>query len=1155
MADSPSVADPTQLALALAHCASEPIHLCGTIQPHGILLALDDQGLIRMASDNLHLLQDKATADWLDQPAEALLGTDNTRQCLALSDSAVLPLRIGVQSWLAQAHRSQAWTLIELTRQSDADPLQQNQLLGLMRQTLTPPAQDGSLEAYCQFICEQVRQLSGFDRVLLYRFDDKWNGAVIGESRSPVFPSLLHHHFPASDIPPQARALFSKKMLRELVDAEAENIPILPRHPPVEGQALDLGRSRLRAMSPIHIEYLRNMGVRATVTVSILHNQQLWGLIACHHQQAKALPMQQLEALECIGTAVSLKIESLQSRAYSRSMERVRQSLSKLYRLIRHSDNLERVLQMYAEDYLSLAQAGGSSILFAGKRHRIGNTPTEQEIAALETWLQQQSFVDGVFSCDSLGERYPPARDWFDLAAGLLAIDLDNTRSNFICWYRPEVVRDIAWAGNPYAKVVSDQGGQPRVEPRRSFAVWIETVMGTAEPWRQATIDAVRLFSLSLMQLLVEQARQHSDAAEAASRAKSDFLANMSHEIRTPLNGIIGLTHLCLQTPLDPHQRDYLGKVMDTSQTLLQVINDILDFSRIEAGKLKIETVPFRLSDTLDKIEPMIRLAAEGKGLAFQVESDKGSEVELSGDPLRLQQILLNLLSNAVKFTERGSITLRIKVMESVARRLRLRFEVQDTGIGMTPAQQARIFEAFEQADTSTTRRYGGSGLGLAIVRRLVALLGGSLQLDSQPDAGTRFSVQLWFEQTPGKVANARGKAALRHEKILVVADAGFTRSMLAHLLQELSYPFSYAERQAHQCHIDPEQQDDLYRLLLIDGAEPDQDLALIRQLRQHARFQSQPILLLSDDPAALQSAVAAKDIQGILPRPLERSALCEALDRLLVTPLRRADKPPQAPPVSALRGKRVLLVEDNEVNRLVGKGLLEEVGIVVTLASDGVEALQRLQQQTVDLVLMDIQMPNMDGITATRALRGQPALASLPVIAMTAHAMPEEHARCLAAGMNDLITKPVSPPLLQQMLLQYLCAGKHPSVKAKPQEDAAQASSPGLDLQAGLAHVSNNTIAYHKMLTVFRIQHGNAIPLIEEAIRQRKIDAMRQLIHKLKGAAGTIGAMQLFQQAATLESLPQDERFSAQLETMRVEMQQVLQQIDQTLAEQAPKP
>ena len=521
-----------------------------------------------------------------------------------------------------------------------------------------------------------------------------------------------------------------------------------------------------------------------------------------------------------------------------------------------------------------------------------------------------------------------------------------------------------------------------------------------------------------------EADRKAREVAEAANRAKSVFLANMSHEIRTPMNAILGMTALTLRGSLEPRQRNHLQKAHASAELLLQILNDILDFAKIEAGRIDVESVPFSLDDVLNNMVNVLGVKTEAAGLELLLALPPKLPSALMGDPVRLGQVLINLANNAVKFTERGEVVVAIKLVEQGARSVTLRFEVRDTGIGMSPEEQQRLFQPFSQADASISRRYGGTGLGLAISRNLVQLMGGELQVNSTPGAGSRFYFTLRFRLQAGVAATTgrSGTAALHRGRVLVVDDNSAARIVLAEMCADLGFQVDVAVDGNQALHLVEvaDKQDVPYRLLLLDWKMPGMDgVRCARAISERHLLHPAPVILMvtaySLDEATARLSEQQVTVGALLNKPVTPSTLFDACTSVLakVEPRPLAPTPPsgQTPEIaqlSGLEGARILLVEDNEMNAEFAVELLTDAGARISVARNGQEALDSLALGRFDVVLMDCQMPVMDGYTATRVLRQQKSLQDLPIIAMTAEAMTGDREAALAAGMNDHISKPV---------------------------------------------------------------------------------------------------------------------------------------------------
>ncbi|ESQ84611.1 ATP-binding protein [Asticcacaulis benevestitus] len=882
----------TELEEALKECAKEPIHIPGSIQPYGMLFVLEgaDHRIIQVSDNVGQWLPQQTFEGVLGKTLADIIGGEQAEQIrFIVVERGLMPMRSTIiridDHWFdAVAHRVDENVVVELEIIDDKKALVRDFFYDELRDFAVGLRNATTLPDLFDFVTAKIRDITGFDRVKLYRFDVNWNGEVVGENKAEYMPSYRGLHFPASDIPEQARKLYTTNYIRQIADVKYAPVPIMPPCHPDTHKPLDMSLSVLRSVSPIHVQYLVNMGVHASMSISIIQDGKLWGLVACHHNVGYHVPYRVRMVSEIMGHIFSAQLSSMEGLRDKEEQEKRNLIVERLSAGLKANFNLAELLSGRQGLALSAMDSQGLAVMTRKRTLSFGATPPEKTIRRLIAWLSEHS--SGIFSTQESDVTFSGVEGLEDLTGGLLAAPVSHTRNDYMIWFRTSVRQQVNWAGAP-EKVPEQTKAGYRLMPRSSFKLWKETVRNRCRPWTREDNETAQ----DIVQVVLEGERL---TAEQANVAKSEFLANMSHELRTPMNAITGIVSLLDRgSPLDERQKKLLSVLRLSSDSLLNLINDLLDVAKIESHELVLESHALNIADIVSEVGSIMSVRAAEKNLMLNIKCAARTELNIMGDAMRLQQIITNLVSNAVKFTDEGFVNILVKAEALPDAGRQVVIDVVDSGIGMSRAQTERIFDKFIQADPSISRRFGGTGLGLAITKQLTELMGGTLAVSSREGLGSRFTVTL----------------------------------------------------------------------------------------------------------------------------PVENAA--------------HDDLPPEIEPIAAPRTDargHILLAEDYEGNIIVAQAMLEEQGYDVIVARTGKAALEAFRAGGFDLVLMDVQMPEMDGYEATRLIRESEASGQgghIPIIGVTANALVGDREKCLAAGMDDYMSKPFNPAQLEHLIGKYMPALK----------------------------------------------------------------------------------------------------------------------------------
>jgi light-regulated signal transduction histidine kinase (bacteriophytochrome) len=728
------------LPLDLTNCDREPIHIPGSIQPCGILLALEGEDLrVLQASANL--------PEFLDVPAGGAIGRPLAQlhpeaawgelaaaiRAHAPSNSPVVVRTTFVNGHRVRAlvHRSPEALILELEPADSEREVTFPDLYPLVWSFIGRLQDLVSVEDLTNFAASEVRRVTGFDRVLIYQFDDDWNGTVVAEDRNDNLPSYLDLRFPASDIPAQARALYRLNRIRLISDAAYTPVPLEPATSP----PLDLSHSVLRSVSPVHLEYMRNMGTAASMSISILREGQLWGLISCHHATPRHVGFDIRTACDLIGQVFSLQLAARERSAHFEGLLELRRVNARLLDEMAERENFVEGLTGRPDQLLGVCRAHGASVVFGGTCHLVGETPDETAVRAIVDFLSDNGMPD-VWQTDSLAEHLPRSGMFADVASGLLAASISRLHRSYVLWFRPEVVRNVKWGGDPN-KPAEASTGTSRLHPRKSFEMWRETVRGRSLPWKLTEVEAVAELRHSIVAIVLRNAEELAEISAELERSNKEleaFSYSVSHDLRAPFRHIVGYAELLKDLESDSLSetgRRYIDTIIESAHYAGTLVDNLLTFSQI--GRSSMNRVTVDMNNLVRDVQARLAPDFDGRSIRFDV-----SQLEpVEGDPMLLRLAMENLLSNAIKYTRsRANAVVEIGSMTSPAE---VCFFVRDNGVGFDMKYYDKLFGVFQRLHRMED--FEGTGIGLANVRRIIARHGGRTWAEGAVDQGATF----WF--------------------------------------------------------------------------------------------------------------------------------------------------------------------------------------------------------------------------------------------------------------------------------------------------------------------------------------------------------------------------------------------------------------------------
>ncbi|RCJ21747.1 cyanobacterial phytochrome A [Nostoc sp. ATCC 43529] len=732
----------------LTNCDREPIHIPGYIQPHGVLLALQEPELtILQCSNNTYSLIGIEPEYLLNQPLSNFLESEQInflKDCLSQDDlELVNPLEIIIKARIENLHYDAIMHRINKILVLELEPTFLEKTNGffkfyhLVKQAISKLQVASCVLELSQILAQEVKKITGFERVMIYRFDEDWNGAVIAEQKPEYLTSYLGLHYPASDIPVQARQLYSQNWLRLIPNADYQPAAILPTNNPVTGQPLDLSKSVLRSVSPLHVEYMHNMGVTASMSISIIKNQKLWGLIACHHQSPKYVPYEIRNACEFLGQITSVELSAKEDSEDSEYKIQLKSVHSKLVEYMSAENNFIEGLIQHQPNLLNLVNAQGAVVYFEKEYFAVGDTPEKSDIQNLIEWIYQ-NVQEETFYTDSLSKIYPEAEKFRDVASGLMALSFSRVQKNYVLWFRPEVVRTVNWGGNPHKPVEVTGNGNLRLSPRKSFDLWKETVRLKSLSWKACEVNAALELRSAIIGVVLRKADELAQLNIELERSNNEldaFAYIASHDLKEPLRGIHNYSNFLIEDYgeiLNEEGREKLRTLIRLTQRMEDLIDSLLHFSRL--GRVDLSMQQTDINSVVQRNLDLLSARIEEMGVEIRIPR---SLPTVYCDRVQVGEVFNNLIANAIKYNDKPEKWIEIGYIEA-ASPAAVTFYVRDNGIGIREKHFEAIFRIFKRLH-GPSKYGGGTGAGLTITKKIVERHGGKIWVESTYGEGSTF--------------------------------------------------------------------------------------------------------------------------------------------------------------------------------------------------------------------------------------------------------------------------------------------------------------------------------------------------------------------------------------------------------------------------------